>query len=72
MEIGDELTVGVHPDTGEPAITLRARVVWIEKSGFRKHIYGMEFADLSDDERRQLGELARIVTDQTVFRCSYN
>ncbi len=72
MEIGDELQVGVHPDGGEPAITLRARVVWIEKAGFRQHIYGMEFADLSDDQRRKLGELARVVTDQIVFRCSYN
>lgn len=72
MEIGDELTIGVHPDAGEPAIKLHARVVWIEKSGFRQHIYGMEFADLSDDQKRQLSELARVVTDQVVFRCTYN
>ena len=72
MEIGDELQIGVHPDAGEPAITLTARVIWIEKAGFRQHIYGMEFTDLNDDQRRELGELARIVTDQVVFRCSYN
>ena len=72
MEVGDELQMGVHPDAGEPAITLTARVVWIERSGFRQHIYGMEFAGLSDDQKRQLGELARVVSDQVVFRCSCN
>ncbi len=72
MDVGDELQIGIHPDAGEPAITLTARVVWIERKGFRKHIYGMEFAGLNDDQKRQLGELARVVTDQLVFRCSYN
>lgn len=72
MEVGDELQIGVHPDAGEPAITLTARVVWIEKAGFRQHIYGMEFAGLNDQQRIKLGELARIVTDKTVFHCSYN
>ncbi len=72
MDVGDELQISVHPDAGEPAITLTARVVWIERAGFRKHIYGMEFADLDDDQKRQLGELARVVTDQLIFRCSYN
>jgi len=72
MEVGDDLTISVLHDGDDSAITLRARVVWIERSGFRKHIYGMEFAGLDDDQKRQLSSLARVVTDQLVFRCSYN
>lgn len=72
MEVGDDLRISVHPDAGEPAITLTARVVWIERSGFRRHVYGMEFADMDDDQKRRLGGLARVVSDQIVFRCSYN
>ncbi len=72
MDVGDELQISVHSDAGEPAITLTARVIWIERGGFRKHTYGMEFADLTDDLKRRLGELARVVTDQLIFRCSYN
>jgi PilZ domain-containing protein len=72
LEVGDELKVRVHVYGDDPAITLTARVVWIKRSGFRQHVYGMEFAGLSDEQKRQLSELARVVTDQAVFRCSYN
>ncbi len=72
MEVGDDLKISVQHEGDESEITLMARVVWIERSGFRKHVYGMEFADLADDQKRQLSSLARVVTDQLVFRCSYN
>lgn len=70
MEVGDEFQISVHPDGGEPAVTLPSRVVWIERQGFRKHLIGLEFAELDDDKKRILGELARIVCDQIVFRCA--
>jgi hypothetical protein len=70
LEVGDEFRITVHPDAGEPVLTLPSRVVWIERKGFRKHIYGIEFANLNDDQKRRLGELARIVCDQIVFRCA--
>ncbi|MEZ6193225.1 MAG: PilZ domain-containing protein [Phycisphaerales bacterium] len=70
LEVGDEFRITVHPDAGEPVLTLPSRVVWIERKGFRKHIYGIEFAELSDDQKRRLSELARIVCDQIVFRCA--
>lgn len=70
MEVGNQFRITVHPDDGEPVLTLPSRVVWIERKGFRKHIYGIEFVELSDDQKRRLGELARIVCDQIVFRCA--
>ena len=70
MEIGDDFSITVHPNGGEPILTLPARVVWIERQGFRKHIIGLEFGELDDPSRQKLGELARIVCDQIVFRCA--
>lgn len=70
MEVGDEFKISVHPDAGEPMLTLPARVVWIERQGFRKHVYGLEFAELDDVTKRRLGDLARMVTDQVIFRCA--
>lgn len=70
MEVGDSFRITVHPDNGEPVLSLPSRVVWIERKGFRKHIYGIEFAELNDEQKRHLGELARIVCDQIVFRCA--
>lgn len=70
MEVGDGFRITVHPDAGEPILTLPSRVVWIERKSFRKHVYGIEFAELNDDQKRLLGELARIVCDLIVFRCA--
>lgn len=70
MDVGDEFQISIHPDAGEPVLTLPSRVVWIERQGFRKHVIGLEFVDLDDDKKRLLGELARIVCDKIVFRCA--
>lgn len=70
LEVGDEFRITVHPDNDEPVLTLPSRVVRIERKGFRKHIYGIEFANLDDDQKRRLGDLARLVCDQIVFRCA--
>ena len=70
MEVGDQFRITVHPDAGEPVLTLPSRVVRIERTGFRKHVYGIEFVELNDEQKRRLSELARIVCDQIVFRCA--
>ncbi len=70
LEIGDEFVITVHPEEGEHILSLPSRVVWIQRKGFRKHIYGIEFAPLDEDQQQQIRELARIVCDQIVFRCS--
>ncbi len=72
MEVGDELHISVHHDSEDSTVTIPARVVWIQRSGFRKHIYGMAFADLPDDQKQKLGDLARVAADQLVFRCHNN
>jgi PilZ domain len=72
MEVGDALKISIEAEEDGPALTLNARVVWIERCGFRQHVYGMEFGDLSDEQKRGLGGLARVASDQIVFRCSYN
>lgn len=68
MEVGDQYQISVHPNAGEPLITLPSRVVWLKPAGHRKHIIGLEFANLDDDKKRILAELARIVCDQIIFR----
>ncbi len=70
MDVGDEFQISIHPDADEPALTLPSRVVWIKRQGFRKHVIGLEFAELDDEKKRLLGELARVVCDQIVFRCA--
>ena len=70
MEIGDQFKISIHPTAGEPELTLLARVVWIQREGFRKHVIGLAFAELDDVTRSRLSELARILCDQTIFRCA--
>ncbi len=70
MEVGDSYTISVHPNAGDPVLKLPARVIWVERQGFRKHMIGFEFSELDDQMRFKLSELARIVCDQIIFRCA--
>jgi len=72
IESGHELQVTISHESGESDVTVRVRVVRVERTGFRKHLYGLEFVDLEDDQKQQLVSLARTASDQLVFRCKRN
>jgi len=72
IENGQEILVTVSHESGESDVTVPVRVVRIERTGFRKHLYGLEFVDLDDDQQRQVAALARLASDQLVFRCTRN
>jgi c-di-GMP-binding flagellar brake protein YcgR len=48
-------------------VSVNARVVHVEKRGFRVRIVGFEFVDLTDEQRRKIVELARNATDQLLL-----
>ncbi len=68
LKVGEEFSICVHPDADEPDLTLPARVIWIEHTGLLKHVYGIEFIQLGDEQKQHLGDLARMACDQIVFR----
>lgn len=72
VENGQELRLTVSHESGESDVVVQVRVIRIERTGFRKHQFGLEFVDLEDDQKRQLAALARIASDQLVFRCTNN
>lgn len=39
--------------------TVRATIVWTRRAGFRKHLIGLHFVDLADQDRAWLTDLAR-------------
>ncbi len=55
---GDELSLTIE-NTGNVA-EVDCRIVYIEKTGFRKQTYGIEFLNVDEDKRRQLVKIARL------------
>lgn len=49
-------------------VRLDARVVWIRRTGFRRHEIGFEFIDVSPEARECLHEIARCATRLASFR----
>lgn len=49
-------------------VTLRTRVVWMRRTGFRRHEIGFEFCDVSGEAQRRLLEIARGATKIAGFR----
>jgi hypothetical protein len=72
LDVGDELQLSIQVNADDISLKVSLRVVRIERSGFRQHFYGMEFIDLTDDQKSQLSTLARVVNDQIIFSCSQN
>jgi len=70
LDVGDEFVITIRHENDGNVMKLPARVVWIKRAGFRKIMYGLQFSDLNEEQRTHLTTLARIVTDQSVFRCA--
>ena len=64
-EVGE--TVALTLDYEGFTLSVDARVVRLEKAGFRRHIYGLEFQQVNPDVQDQLTHLARIATYQRIL-----
>ncbi len=49
-------------------VSLDARVVWMRRTGFRRHEIGFEFTDMSPETRECLHEIARCATKLATLR----
>jgi PilZ domain-containing protein len=72
IENEQNLCVTVSHESGDSDVTVTVRVVRIERIGFRKHRYGLEFVDLQDGQKKQMVDLARTASDQLIFHCRCN
>lgn len=70
LGIGDTFTIKVQSRESDLAVSLPARIVWIESAGRRKQHIGMTFLDLDDATQSRLARLARYACDQLIFRCA--
>lgn len=57
------LVSGVGPDT----VSVKTRIIRIEKLGFRRYSYGLEFLDVDEQTRAQLTALMRIATEMKLL-----
>ena len=51
----------------EEQVVVTGRVVWTSKTGFRRYELGVEFVDLTDEQKRQLLTIARTAVDSCVM-----
>jgi len=51
----------------DASMAVDARCVRADRTGFRKHLYGFEFINLTDEQRSRLTALARIAADRLTF-----
>jgi len=51
----------------EVEFEIKCRVAHVTRAGFRKHVIGLEFIDLSDEDRGRVFTLANTAGDTRVF-----
>lgn len=66
LHIGEIAPLLVEIDGG--ALSLRARVVWLNRVGWRRHVAGVEFVEVSPELRRSLVELAGAASNNEYIR----
>jgi len=65
VDTGQALDLSLHYPDGE--IRVRCRVAHVTRTGFRKHVIGLEFLDLTDQTRSAITRLAHSAYDTRVF-----
>ena len=65
VDVGDEFFVELRWD--KVVLPLKARVVRVQKSGFSKYTYGLEFVDLDPMTREQLTTISRVTSNRFVI-----
>lgn len=64
---GEAAELTMHAPFGP--FTVKTRVHWIRRAGFRRYHIGLEFVDMTDEGRKALNLIARSVpTDVTIGR----
>lgn len=53
------MNIAVQVQTLDGPVDVGARVVWVRKAGWRKHLIGLQFVQVSDGARAALARLAR-------------
>lgn len=66
IKVGEEALLSLSFASAE--VTLQTRVVWMRRTGFRRHEIGFEFCDVSSDAQQCLMEIARCATKIAGFR----
>ncbi|HED54786.1 MAG TPA: PilZ domain-containing protein [Phycisphaerales bacterium] len=61
MKPSDEM-IGLRLEGLDGPMLLPCKVVWVRRSGFRRWTVGVEFAAMTQDQRKALSELARSVS----------
>lgn len=64
LKVGDCLSVLIRH--GSHSTSVRLRVARVERAGFRRHNYGVQFIELDDEQRVALGLLADAAHDAYV------
>lgn len=57
-------------ETVAGTVRLQGKVVWATKKGWRRHEFGIQFVNVTDQLRRTLVEVARISTDRECIKRS--
>lgn len=63
---GEVASMQVEIDGG--ALVLMAKVVWLNKVSWRRHVAGLEFVDVEPELRQRLVELARTASNNEYIR----
>lgn len=64
-KVGDEMQVVI--EYLDSSMEVDVRTARADRLGFRKHLYGFEFINLSDEQRTRLIALARVAADRLTF-----
>jgi len=65
VSLGD--TVSLTLKYGQYALPIDAQVVRIQKTGFRRHVLGLQFEKLNPDIQSKLTQMARIASNQRMM-----
>lgn len=57
MRVGERLSV--HLSMASRTVAVGAEVIWVRKTGFRRHEVGLQFVDVGSDEREALDAIAK-------------
>jgi len=66
IKVGDAIPLSLSFASAE--MTIQTRVVWMRRTGFRRHEIGFEFCEMSSAEQQCLLDIARCATKIADFR----
>ncbi len=63
--VGDGVMIRLH--YGDHDLVVSCRIMRIERLGFRRHRYGLQFVDVTPEQQVTIGRLARDCSDKKLF-----